>query len=250
MAALRAWAEPGLRARLIRAAWDAGNQNINELAEAARVDRKTVYADLASMGIDPKTDRTQGEPVLTAPITVSGMYGDDRDTSSLDAYAVTALRDRTGLNREQATSVYRERWYAHEAAAWHNETIPAVQAHDEAVREAERAMRLWDAAYETLGQARTADWAAAHHRYQVAWAHLEPALQHLIDCRAKLRKLGSKLSTDGRKVYEEAVHKSKRHRIPADDNDAEQFEEARAEHNRRAEIAARTLRLLAGETPG
>ncbi|MFF8399819.1 hypothetical protein [Streptomyces sp. NPDC016172] len=244
MTALRAWAEPGLRARLIKAAWDAGNQNINELAEAAGVDRKTVYADLAAEGIDAKTDRTQGGPVLTAPITVSGMYGDDRDNGKLNMMAVAKLRERQDLTLEQAQWVFRERLDAHEAAAWHNKVIPVARAHDDAVRDAERAVRRWDAAYDTLGKATTAEWAAAHHRFHVAWAEADRSLDKLAACRAELREHAAKLSTSARKVYEEAVAPDKRHPLLAEDNDAEQLAEARAEQAQRAGVAAQTLRAL------
>ncbi|MFD9965026.1 hypothetical protein [Amycolatopsis sp. NPDC058986] len=51
MAALRTWAAPGARARLIAAAWRAGETNIAALAAAARISRPTVYADLKSQDI-------------------------------------------------------------------------------------------------------------------------------------------------------------------------------------------------------
>ncbi|MFJ4880053.1 hypothetical protein ACIP93_33265 [Streptomyces sp. NPDC088745] len=242
MAALCAWAEPGLRARLLKEAWDAGNQNVNELAEAARVDRKTVYADLAAEGIDAKTDRTQGGPKLATPITVSGMYGDDRDNDKLNMMAVAKLRERQDLTLEQAKWVFDERLDAHEAAAWHNKTAPVAQAHDDAVRDAERAVRRWDAAYDALGKTTTAEWAAAHHRFHVAWAGADRSLEKLVACRAELREHTAKLSTSARKVYEEAVTPDRRHPLLTEDNDVEQLAEARAEQAQRAEIAAQTLR--------
>ncbi|MEU8901809.1 hypothetical protein AB0C65_38515 [Nocardia sp. NPDC048505] len=59
---LRAWARqrdrmPEQRARLLATAWRAGEHNIRELARIADVSRQTVYEDLQSQGVDPKTDR-------------------------------------------------------------------------------------------------------------------------------------------------------------------------------------------------
>jgi hypothetical protein len=61
LAALRRWATrrdrlPADRARLLAAAWHAGERTIRELARVADVSRDTVYADLKAEGVDP-TDR-------------------------------------------------------------------------------------------------------------------------------------------------------------------------------------------------
>src|SRR5687768_11698783 len=63
MAALRAWAAPGTRAKLIAAAWHAGEHSVSALAEAADISRPTAYADLSAAGIDPRHDRTEN-PVI------------------------------------------------------------------------------------------------------------------------------------------------------------------------------------------
>ncbi|MET9776155.1 hypothetical protein ABZ023_18175 [Streptomyces sp. NPDC006367] len=247
MTALREWAKPGLRARLIKAAWDAGNQNINELAEAARIDRKTVYADLAAEGIDPKADRTQGGPVLTAPITVSGMYGDERDNDKLNMMAVAELRSRQDLTLEQAQWVFTERLDAHEAAAWHNKVAPMASIVIDRNREADRALRKWDAAWEALSNAKLSEWAAAHHRFVLAWNEAHEALTRQAEAWDELLQKGGKLSTGARRVYKEAVSDNKR--IDIDDQGetpATFAKNMEAQHQHRARLAAQTLRALSG----
>jgi hypothetical protein len=56
--ALRRWASTD-RATLVAAAWRAGNRNVAELSAVAGKDRKTIYADLHSHGIDPARDREE-----------------------------------------------------------------------------------------------------------------------------------------------------------------------------------------------
>jgi hypothetical protein len=62
LSALRAWTRqrvrmPEQRARLLVAAWRAGERNVRELARIADVSRQTIYDDLRSQGIDPREDR-------------------------------------------------------------------------------------------------------------------------------------------------------------------------------------------------
>ncbi|PNG22442.1 hypothetical protein C1J00_09565 [Streptomyces cahuitamycinicus] len=251
MAALRAWAEPGLRARLIKAAWDAGNQNINELTEAARVDRKTVYADLAAEGIDPKTDRTQGGTPVIESITVSGMFGDERDNDRLSMAEVARLRDAQDLTLEQAQWVFTERLNAHEAAAWHNKVAPMASVVIDRNREAERALRKWDTAWEALSSAKLSEWAAAHHRFIIAWDEAREALNRQTAAWERLMKEGGKLSKDARRIYEEAVSDHKRIDVYDQGDTPGAFAEGmEAQHQHRARLAAQTLRALSGASEG
>ncbi|MEU4834125.1 RNase adapter RapZ [Streptosporangium sp. NPDC023615] len=66
--ALATWAQQQthIRPRLTAAAWRAGTHTIATLARTAGVSRDTVYADLASQGIDYR-DRTPAEVVTTRP---------------------------------------------------------------------------------------------------------------------------------------------------------------------------------------
>lgn len=66
--ALATWAQQQtrIRPRLIAAAWRAGTRTVATLARAADVARDTVYADLASEGIDYR-DRAPAEVVTTRP---------------------------------------------------------------------------------------------------------------------------------------------------------------------------------------
>lgn len=259
MADLRAWAEPGLRARLIKAAWDAGNQNINELAEAARVDRKTVYADLAAEGIDPKTDRTQGGSVL-GPVSINGLYGDERDEHLLGNKALAQMlddfRDRvTGRSEadKQATEEYRLRMHASWAASWHNSLLPLALVALERRRDAERAVRLWHAAYDALGEAKTSEWAAAHHRFIRAWEDARRAVEEQQTAEAAMRdKAGTYTMQVGeveKRLYEENVLAEQRITIPEDDRGM-YLEALEATQQQRAATAAQTLRLLSGAAAG
>ncbi|GAA2439760.1 hypothetical protein GCM10010421_32540 [Streptomyces glaucus] len=259
MAALRAWAEPGLRARLIKAAWDAGNQNVNELAEAARVDRKTVYADLAAEGIDPKTDRTQGGTVLE-PISINGLYGDERDEHLLGNKAIAAVLDAfrdcvpdQAQADKQATQEFRLRMHASAAASWHNTLLPLAQAALERRRDAERALRLWHTAYEALGEAKTSEWAAAHHRFIRAWQDARRAVEEQQTAEAAMRDKAStymmQIGEVERRLYEENVPAEQRITIPEDDH-GRHLEMLEDVQKQRAATAAQTLRLLGGLAAG
>ncbi|MER6109368.1 hypothetical protein [Streptomyces hirsutus] len=255
LSALRAWAEPGLRARLLKAAWDAGNQNINELAEAARVDRKTVYADLAAEGIDPKTDRTRGETVL-GTITVNGLHGDERDESLLGNKAIATLldnfRDHAAGRPEadkQAAEEVRLRLHASAAASWHNTLLPLARTALENRRDSERALRRWEAAYDALGEAKTSEWAAAHHRFIRAW---EEARQALLQQQAAEQAMRDKADTYTmrlgeveKRLYWENVPEEQRITVPTDEL-GQFLEMLQDKQNQRAATAAQTLRLLSG----
>jgi hypothetical protein len=259
MTALRAWAEPGLRARLLKAAWDAGNQNINELAEAAGVDRKTVYADLAAEGINPKTDRTQGGTVL-GTISINGLYGDERDEPQLGNKAIAAMlddfRDRvTGRSEadKQAANEYRLRMHASAAASWHNTLVPLAKVVLERRRDAERALRLWEAAYDSLGEAKTSEWAAAHHRFIRAWEEARHAVERQQAAEQSMRDKAStytmQIGEVEKRLYEENVPAEQRITVPEDDHGGylkalENMQEGRAA------TAAQTLRLLSAAAAG
>jgi hypothetical protein len=75
LTALRAWTRqrdgmPEQRARLLAAAWRAGERNVRELARIAEVSRQTVYDDLRGQEIDPRADRDSAiTPPRYAPLT-------------------------------------------------------------------------------------------------------------------------------------------------------------------------------------
>lgn len=82
LAELRMWSAPGRRAELIAAAWDAGETRVAVLAEAARVSRPTVYADLRSRGIDPETRPREDTTPMTT-LTIEGFTGDPEHDADL-----------------------------------------------------------------------------------------------------------------------------------------------------------------------
>jgi len=55
------------RSDLVAAAWRAGNRDVPQLAEAARVNRSTIYVDLAAHDIDPREERKMPEAVEIPP---------------------------------------------------------------------------------------------------------------------------------------------------------------------------------------
>ncbi|WP_406314570.1 hypothetical protein OHA77_39800 [Streptosporangium sp. NBC_01639] len=67
LGALAQWAgqQTQIRPRLTAAAWRAGTRTIASLARAAGVSRDTVYADLASEGIDYRDRTATGEEIIT-----------------------------------------------------------------------------------------------------------------------------------------------------------------------------------------
>jgi hypothetical protein len=167
MAALREWAAPGARAQLIAAAWRAGEHNVAALAEAADVSRPTVYADLASVGIDPRTDRTE-RPVI-GTITLGPFTGTET-LAQVDAvhraHLATMPRSGTPLEQEahvHAGGVLLDQEYL---ARYHNGLVADAQAEAEAREAAQQALHRVEVTWAALSTARA--WHAAHHAYVVA----------------------------------------------------------------------------------
>ncbi|MFF3726845.1 hypothetical protein ACFYYM_31265 [Streptomyces erythrochromogenes] len=168
MAALRDWSMPGRRADLLAAAWQAGETNVSALAEAARVSRPTVYADLRSRGIDPD-HRPKGKSVITnlAALDIEGFSGvADRLDAEFDA-ALLRWRD------EHPDAAYEEgqaegmRLVGLMDTTYRYADVRDRLAHEQVARaERNRLLHQVELRWEALSTA--VAWLAAHHAYVVA----------------------------------------------------------------------------------
>ncbi|WP_234311016.1 hypothetical protein [Streptomyces sp. NRRL WC-3795] len=168
MAALRDWSRPGRRADLVAAAWQAGETNVSALAEAARISRPTVYADLRSRGIDPD-HRPKGNDVIThlSPLDIEGFTGVGE---RLDAEFDAALRrwaaeHPTATHEEGKTEALR---LAHVMdTTYRYADVRDLLAHEQVARaERDRLLHQVELRWEALSTA--AAWMAAHHAYVLA----------------------------------------------------------------------------------
>ncbi|MEV7123762.1 hypothetical protein [Kitasatospora griseola] len=173
---LRAWSRPGRRAELIAAVWDAGEQRIPVLAEAARISRPTVYTDLRSRGIEP-SDRSEQDAVLTSeftPVTLDGFTGNDPVADA----ALFEQRLRARLDEDPARSAGEEGSRLLElldTVRLYNKLRPLQIAEQIARRERDRALHQVEARWEAL-MSTPAGWLAAHHAYVVALKNARTAI--------------------------------------------------------------------------
>jgi hypothetical protein len=250
MAALRDWSKPGRRADLVAAAWQAGETNVSALAEAARISRPTVYADLRSRGIDPD-HRPKGTSVITiSPLDIEGFTGVGE---RLDAEYDAALR----------------RWAAEHPTATHEEAktegmrlvglmdttyryadVRDLLAHEQVARaERDRLLHQVELRWEALSTA--AAWLAAHHAYVLAvdeariaidmWRErAEAALKRPFFCSSPRDETAYRqIQEAGHPALEQAL-------ADLDRTPAQTAEHLRANldqsHERRLQLAAETLR--------
>ncbi|MDI3390017.1 hypothetical protein QIS99_28060 [Streptomyces sp. B-S-A8] len=161
-AALREWSRPGRRADLLAAAWQAGETNVSALAEAARISRPTVYADLRSRGIDPD-HRPKESSDMTTPVVIDGIDGESFENVQdvVERYAdehpedPNAIKTAIGWSQPIFTAVGR-----------YNGLRTRLAAEERARRERDRTLHLVETRWEALSTA--ANWLAAHHAYIVA----------------------------------------------------------------------------------
>ncbi|MFD8025434.1 hypothetical protein ACFV6G_34110 [Streptomyces lavendulae] len=254
MAALRDWSKPGRRADLLAAAWQAGETNVSALAEAARISRPTVYADLRSRGIDPD-HRPKGTSVITnlSPLDIEGFTGIGEQ---LDAQFDAALK----------------RWAAEHPTATHEEgktegmrlvgvmdttyryaDVRDRLAHEQVARaERDRLLHQVELRWEALSSA--AAWMAAHHAYVLAvdeariaidmWnQRAESALKRPFFCSSPRDEAAyQQIQEAGHPALEDAM-------ADLDQEPGVTAYTLRANldqaHERRMELAAQTLRLAA-----
>lgn len=252
MAALRDWSKPGRRADLITEAWQAGETNVSALAEAARISRPTVYADLRSRGIDP--DHRPKEKNMTT-VTVEGLNGVNDDQPGGPLYEAYAAK-REGRPAPSAEEF--SRMMALSLALGQYNELRARLAEEETARaERDRALHLVDLRWEALADPdNKGSWLHGHqayvravddaHRAIDSWKTAAEALMS----RASLRR-----GEDADRlvdVYEQAILPAGHPPVDKPDIDAES-EAARlhdaleSEHARRRALAAETLGLATTE---
>lgn len=170
LAELRAWSAPGRRADLIAAAWQSGETTVSVLAEAARITRPTVYADLRSRGIDPD-HRPKGTDVITtlSPLDIEGFTGTGE---TMDAECGAALRrwraahpDADPDGEEARTEGMRLVALMDTVARYAD--VRDRLAHEQIARaERDRLLHQVELKWEALSTATA--WLAAHHAYVLA----------------------------------------------------------------------------------
>ncbi len=243
MAALRDWSKPGRRADLLAAAWQAGETNVSALAEAARISRPTVYADLRSRGVDP--DHRLKEDTMSAPVVIDGINGTsfEQVQEVIDRYAANHRGDDPAITGyiHQTTPVFF-------AVHRYNELRSLLAAEEHARRERDRALHLVETRWEALSTA--ANWLAAHHAYVVAVDDAHIAIDMWADRAADAAKpsgfTGDPMD-DVIRIYKERIlaegHPPVEPLKTYGDNEARQLRAKLDQaHGRRTELAAQTLR--------
>ncbi|WP_371503545.1 hypothetical protein OG871_39745 (plasmid) [Kitasatospora sp. NBC_00374] len=171
---LRTWSAPGRRAALIAAAWDAGETNVSALAEAARVSRPTVYADLRSQGIDPDHRPAKENAVPVSPVTLEGFTGLNLDGQEANHFQKSVYR-HLQEHPEQSSGEEAGRLIGlMDALRDYNNLRPRLQEERIAREERDRSLHRVEVRWEALRTA--ANWLAAHHDYVVTVADARIAI--------------------------------------------------------------------------
>ncbi|MEU0074090.1 hypothetical protein ABZ027_31815 [Streptomyces sp. NPDC006332] len=250
MAALRDWSKPGRRAELLAAAWQAGETNVSALAEAARISRPTVYADLRSRGIDPD-HRPKGSSVIMnlSQLDIEGFTGvGERLDAEFDAALRRWAAEHPTADRE-AAQAEGMRLAGLMDTTYRYADVRDLLAHEQVARaERDRLLHQVELRWEALSTA--AAWLAAHHAYVLAvdeariaidmWRErAEAALQRPFFCSSPRDEAAyCQIQEAGHPALEQAM-------ADLDRTPAQTAERLRANldqaHERRIELAAPTL---------
>ncbi|MGO4423239.1 hypothetical protein AB4Z54_32255 [Streptomyces sp. MCAF7] len=248
MAALREWSKPGRRADLLAAAWQAGETNVSALAEAARISRPTVYADLRSRGIDPD-HRPKENTDMSAPVAIDGIDGTSFENVQdiINRFAAEHRGDDAAVKGyiHQTTPIFF-------AVHRYNELRRLLADEGFARRDRDRALHLVETRWEALSTA--ANWLAAHHAYIVAVDEARAAIDAWADRAAAAAKpagFEGDPNAEIIQVYRERIlaegHPPVEPLATYSGNEALQLrEELDHRHERRKELAAETLGLATG----
>lgn len=251
MAALRDWSKPGRRADLVAAAWQAGETNVSALAEAARISRPTVYADLRSRGIDPD-HRLKGTSVITnlSPLDIEGFTGvGERLDAEFDAALRRWAAEHPTATQEEGKAAGM-RLVSLMDTTYRYADVRDLLAHEQVARaERDRLLHQVELRWEALGTA--AAWLAAHHAYVVAvdeariaidmWRErAEAALKRPFFCMSDREEAAYRqIQEAGHPALEQAL-------ADLDRTPAQTAEQLRASldqaHERRLQLAAETAR--------
>ncbi|GAA2110850.1 hypothetical protein GCM10009802_08180 [Streptomyces synnematoformans] len=242
MAALRTWSAPGRRAELIAAAWDAGETTVSALAEAARVSRPTVYADLRSAGIDPDHRPKKGNNLTTA-IAVEGIDGTSPEDVRQHLLAFERQHpERTG---DDVAAASARSYSIYCAVHRYNRLRPLLDDMEQARRARDRALHLVEKRWEELSTA--AHWMAAHHAYVVAVDEARAAIDAWRDRVRPAAEMGWFQTDAELDVYEQRILAEEgAPALPEIPPDAEDTAQAMREkldrtHERRTSLARETL---------
>ncbi|GAA2836587.1 hypothetical protein [Kitasatospora aburaviensis] len=247
MTELRAWAaQPPaavMRPQLVAAAWRAGERNVSALAEAARVSRQTIYADLETHGIDARAERVLGGTVFEKLTELNGYTGDDKADMALMHQRANAA-GATSL----AADVVRESLILHHSIKWHNNLVDLAPVEIDARAERDRALRAVDLRWEELSS--TANFPAAHHSWILAH---DKARKAIVSWQAAAQAcVDAPGWSDAIEwgLYAQYVPEEKRiPKITGDPSEtaATLLAELDAEHARRRELAGQTLAVAGGQ---
>ncbi|MFE5730219.1 hypothetical protein ACFQ7A_04805 [Streptomyces sp. NPDC056528] len=240
MAALRDWSKPGRRADLLAEAWQAGETNVSALAEAARISRPTVYADLKSRGIDPE-DRPKGTPMMLA--TIDGLTGANSDTEGtviLEAVRAYAAKNGTDGIGEYESTLVRLSY----ALGAYNLIAAAQAAEQSARRDRDRALHLVEVRWEALSTATA--WYAAHHAYVVAVDTARTAITTWADAARAAADAGWFPVRQVEELYRERILTAghppvERYTLDVDAASEQLRAELERKHEHRARLAGQTL---------
>ncbi|BBG20756.1 hypothetical protein RVR_P212 (plasmid) [Actinacidiphila reveromycinica] len=252
MAALRDWSKPGRRADLLAAAWQAGETNVSALAEAARISRPTVYADLRSRGIDPD-HRPKGTNVITnlSPLDIEGFTGvGERMDAEFDAALRRWAAEHPTATREEGRTE-GVRLAALMDTTYRYADVRDRLAHEQVARaERNRLLHHVELRWEALSTAPA--WLAAHHAYVLA---VDEAGLAIDMWRERAEAAGSRpffcFSPQDEEAYrqiQQAGHPSLEKALAdLDPAPAQTAEQLRANldqaHEHRMKLAAQTLRI-------
>ncbi|MFJ1839887.1 MULTISPECIES: hypothetical protein [unclassified Streptomyces] len=170
LAALRDWSSPGRRADLIAAAWQAGETTVSVLAEAARITRPTVYADLRSRGIDP--DRRSKDTTMITNLDALDIEGFTGRWETADAELAAALHRWRDAHPDADPDGEADQAEGMRLVGIMDTTARYADVRDRLVHEQvaraerDRLLHQVELRWEALSTATA--WLAAHHAYVLA----------------------------------------------------------------------------------
>lgn len=256
MAALRDWSKPGRRADLVAAAWQAGETNVSALAEAARVSRPTVYADLRARGIDPD-HRPKGNSMITnlSPLDIDGFTGVyETADAEYDAALARWRAEHPGavLGGPEEYAEAMRLVGVMDTTARYADVRDRLAQEEVARAERDRLLHQVELRWEALSTA--SEWLAAHHAYVLAVDEARIAIDMWRERAEAARKRPFFCATEqdeaAYRQIQEAGHPALEEvQAAVDRNPAQTAEQMRMgldqAHEHRLELAGQTLQHLA-----
>ncbi|TRV71779.1 hypothetical protein FKN01_31320 [Streptomyces sp. 130] len=252
MAELRDWSRPGRRADLIAAAWQAGETRVSALAEAARISRPTVYADLRSRGIDPDHRQKGTDMLKLDPVNIEGFTGHGE---TMDAELDRAMGRWRAAHPDAGPNIPKiegMRLAALMDTVARYTDVRDRLAHEQVARaDRDRLLHQVEVRWEALSTAPA--WLAAHHAYVLAVDEARIAIEmwqeRAASARARMWFCGSPRDEAAYRQIQEAGHPALEDALADLDQDPgvtaymllADLDQA---HERRMKLAAQTLQTL------